>query len=82
MTNLTGQVALVTGTGRGQGRSHAVWSAVAGQGMLPTSAISDAVVWLASDGAARVTGVTLPVDSGHMVLPGFNNSPVLEVPAP
>jgi SDR family mycofactocin-dependent oxidoreductase len=58
------------------------WSALAGQGMLPTAAISDAVVWLASDAAARITGVTLPVDSGHMVLPGSNGNPVLEVPAP
>jgi SDR family mycofactocin-dependent oxidoreductase len=58
------------------------WSALAGQGMLPASAISEAVVWLASDGSARVTGVALPVDSGHMVLPGFNSNPVLEVPAP
>ncbi len=58
------------------------WSALAGQGMLPASAISEAVVWLASEGSARVTGVALPVDSGHMVLPGFNSNPVLEVPAP
>jgi SDR family mycofactocin-dependent oxidoreductase len=58
------------------------WSAIGGQGMLPASAISDAVVWLASEGSARVTGVALPVDSGHMVLPGFNSSPVLEVPEP
>jgi NAD(P)-dependent dehydrogenase (short-subunit alcohol dehydrogenase family) len=50
--------------------------------MLPASAISDAVVWLASDAAARVTGITLPVDSGHIVLPGSNGNPVLEVPEP
>jgi len=58
------------------------WSALAGQGMLPASAISEAVLWLASDASARITGVTLPVDSGHMVLPGANGNPVLEVPTP
>jgi SDR family mycofactocin-dependent oxidoreductase len=56
------------------------WSAIAGQGMLPASAISDAVVWLVSDSASRVTGVALPVDSGHLVLPGLNDSPVLDAP--
>jgi SDR family mycofactocin-dependent oxidoreductase len=57
------------------------WSAIAGQGMLPASAISEAVVWLASDSASRVTGVALPVDSGHMVLPGFNSNPLIDGPA-
>jgi SDR family mycofactocin-dependent oxidoreductase len=57
------------------------WSALAGQGMLPASAISEAVVWLASDAASRVTGVALPVDSGHMVLPGFNTTPQIDGPA-
>jgi SDR family mycofactocin-dependent oxidoreductase len=57
------------------------WSAIAGQGMLPAQAISDAVVWLTSDAAARVTGVALPIDSGHMILPGANNSPLIDGPA-
>ena len=54
------------------------WSALAGKGMLPPSAISQAVVWLASDDASNVTGVALPVDNGHMILPGFNGSPVFD----
>ncbi len=57
------------------------WSAIAGQGMLPAQAISDAVVWLCSDAAARVTGVALPVDSGHLILPGANPSPLIDGPA-
>jgi SDR family mycofactocin-dependent oxidoreductase len=57
------------------------WSAIAGQGMLPAQAISDAVVWLSSDAASRVTGVALPVDSGHMILPGFNANPLIDGPA-
>jgi SDR family mycofactocin-dependent oxidoreductase len=57
------------------------WSAIAGQGMLPAQAISEAVVWLCSDSASRVSGVALPVDSGHMILPGFNTHPLIVGPA-
>ena len=58
------------------------WSAIAGQGMLPAQAISDAVVWLTSDAAARVTGVALPVDSGHMILAGASTpAPLIDGPA-
>jgi SDR family mycofactocin-dependent oxidoreductase len=52
------------------------WSALAGRGLLRPAAISGAVVWLASDDARDVTGVALPVDGGHMILPGMNPSPV------
>ncbi|MCE0764917.1 mycofactocin-coupled SDR family oxidoreductase [Pseudonocardia kujensis] len=51
------------------------WSALAGRGALPADAVSDAVRWLVSDGAKHVTGVALPVDGGHLVLPGFNTDP-------
>jgi NAD(P)-dependent dehydrogenase (short-subunit alcohol dehydrogenase family) len=34
--------------------------------------IAEAALWLASDRAAYVTGVALPVDGGHLVLPGVN----------
>jgi NAD(P)-dependent dehydrogenase (short-subunit alcohol dehydrogenase family) len=57
------------------------WSAIAGQGMLPAEAISEAVVWLCSDSASRISGVALPVDSGHMILPGFNTNPLIDGPA-
>lgn len=43
--------------------------------MLPPEAVSDAILWLVSDEAAQVTGVALPVDAGHMILPGFNPEP-------
>jgi enoyl-[acyl-carrier-protein] reductase (NADH) len=33
-------------------------------------------VWLASDGAYGVTGQAIPVDAGHLALPGYNPAPV------
>ena len=46
-------------------------TALRGVGMLPASAIADAVAWLASPQAAQVTGVELVVDAGHLLLPGY-----------
>lgn len=47
-----------------------------GRTILPASAIADAMCFLASDEAAHVTGVELPVDAGHLILPGVNPDPV------
>jgi len=55
------------------------WSALAGRGLLDPATISRAVLWLASDDSADVTGVALPVDGGHAILPGMNPNPVREV---
>jgi SDR family mycofactocin-dependent oxidoreductase len=55
------------------------WSALAGRGLLRPSTISKAVVWLASDDAIDVTGVALPVDGGHSILPGSNPDPVRDL---
>jgi NAD(P)-dependent dehydrogenase (short-subunit alcohol dehydrogenase family) len=52
-----GKVAFITGAARGQGRSHAV--------RLEPIDISSAVLFLASDEARYVTGVTFPVDAGY-----------------
>lgn len=52
------------------------WPALAGRGLLEPSAVSDAVLWLASDEAQHVTGLAVPVDGGHHILPGFNTAPV------
>ena len=43
--------------------------------MLPPEAVSNAVLWLVSDEAEHVTGVALPVDGGHGILPGYNPNP-------
>jgi NAD(P)-dependent dehydrogenase (short-subunit alcohol dehydrogenase family) len=32
--------------------------------------IADAALWLVSDAAAAVTGVALPVEAGHLLMPG------------
>ena len=44
--------------------------------VLAPSAIAEAYSWLASDSAAQVTGIELPVDAGSLVLPGYNGAPV------
>lgn len=51
------------------------WNALAGRNLLSPQAISNAVLFLASDAASEITGISLAVDGGHMVLPGFNPSP-------
>lgn len=57
------------------------WSAIAGRGLLEPGTVSRSVVFLASDDARDITGVALPVDGGHAVLPGSNPNPVRELPA-
>jgi SDR family mycofactocin-dependent oxidoreductase len=52
------------------------WSALAGRGLLRPSTVSKAVLWLVGDDSADVTGVALPVDGGHAILPGVNPDPV------
>lgn len=50
--------------------------ALAGVGAMPPHVVADAALWLHSDLAARVTGVAVPVDAGHLILTGVNPSPV------
>jgi SDR family mycofactocin-dependent oxidoreductase len=52
------------------------WNVLPNTGCLPPRATAEAIVWLASDAASYITGVELPVDAGHLVLPGFNPWPV------
>ncbi len=61
-----GKVAFITGAGRGQGRSHAVRLAAEGADIIAVD-ISNAILFLASDEARYITGVTLPVDAGAML---------------
>lgn len=52
------------------------WNALAARGALAPASISRSVVFLASDDARDITGVALPVDGGHAILPGLNTAPV------
>jgi NAD(P)-dependent dehydrogenase (short-subunit alcohol dehydrogenase family) len=67
--------------GTPQDRRHNAygWSALAGRGLLEPSTVSRSVVFLASDDARDITGVALPVDGGHAVLPGSNPNPIREL---
>jgi SDR family mycofactocin-dependent oxidoreductase len=46
-----------------------------GSGHLPPEAIADAALFLNSALASNVTGISLPVDSGHLAMPGINLDP-------
>ena len=58
-----------------EGSSH--WHALKGTTIMPPQVIADTVLYLNSDLASAVTGVTIPVDSGHLLLPGINPTPTL-----
>jgi SDR family mycofactocin-dependent oxidoreductase len=52
------------------------FGALRGQSFLPPEVIADAALYLNSDLASAVTGATLPVDAGHLLMPGYNDSPI------
>ncbi|MCQ4152408.1 mycofactocin-coupled SDR family oxidoreductase [Rhodococcus qingshengii] len=52
------------------------YGALKGTTFMAPEAMADAALFLNSHLAANVTGVTLPVDSGHLLLTGSNPTPV------
>jgi SDR family mycofactocin-dependent oxidoreductase len=50
--------------------------ALKGRTFLSPQVIADTALYLNSELAAAVTGVTIPVDAGHMLLTGVNPAPV------
>lgn len=54
------------------------WHLLRGHAALPAVAVANAALWLASDEARHITGVEIPVDSGHCVLPGYNTAPIVD----
>jgi NAD(P)-dependent dehydrogenase (short-subunit alcohol dehydrogenase family) len=58
-------------------RASSHYHALRGAGTLAPQRIADAVLWLNSDLASAVTGVTVPVDAGHLLLTGYNHAPAL-----
>ncbi|THJ71353.1 mycofactocin-coupled SDR family oxidoreductase [Candidatus Frankia alpina] len=52
------------------------YGALKGTTFLDPQAIADTALYLNSDLAANVTGVTIPVDAGHLLIAGVNATPV------
>jgi SDR family mycofactocin-dependent oxidoreductase len=52
------------------------FTALKGTSFMDPQVIADTALYLNSDLAAKVTGVTIPVDAGHLILTGVNNTPV------
>ncbi len=64
------------GTIEDQRASGYHFHALRGAGMLDPSVIANAALWLHSGMASAVTGVTVPVDGGHLLMGGVNTSPI------
>lgn len=83
MTNWQGMWDMIAGKPAGEGteeeflRGGYSFHALRGVGYLEAQRIADAALWLNSDLAARVTGITVPVDAGHLLQPGYNPAPVI-----
>lgn len=43
---------------------------------MPPEVIANTALYVNLDLASAVTGVTIPVDAGHMILPGINHAPM------
>jgi SDR family mycofactocin-dependent oxidoreductase len=52
------------------------FAALKGTTFMDPQVIADTALYLNSGLAAKVTGVTIPVDAGHLILTGINPSPV------
>jgi SDR family mycofactocin-dependent oxidoreductase len=52
--------------------------ALRGRSALAPSAVADAMIWLASEEAANVSGLELVLDAGHSILPPFNPNPIVD----
>ena len=52
------------------------FAALKGTTFMDPQVIADTALYLNSDLAAKVTGVTIPVDAGHLVLTPYNHTPV------
>jgi hypothetical protein len=82
MTSWQGAWDMMSGKPAGEGTEEDMlaagyhFHALKGNGFLDPQRIADSVLYLNSDLASSVTGVTLPVDAGHLLLPGMNAEPV------
>ncbi|MFD1722742.1 mycofactocin-coupled SDR family oxidoreductase [Amnibacterium endophyticum] len=78
MTSWQGAWDMMSGKPEGEGTEADLlaaggsFHALKGAGMLQPHVIADAALWLNSDLAAAVTGISVPVDGGHLLQPGYN----------
>ncbi|GAA4168901.1 mycofactocin-coupled SDR family oxidoreductase [Gryllotalpicola koreensis] len=84
MTSWQGAWDMMSGKAAGEGTEEDLvaagysFHALKGAGMLHPHVIADAALWLNSDLAAAVTGISVPVDAGHLLQPGYNANPTRE----
>jgi enoyl-[acyl-carrier-protein] reductase (NADH) len=52
------------------------FAALKGTTFMPPQVIADTALYFNSSPAASVTGVTIPVDAGHLILTGIKPTPV------
>ncbi|MGT2425060.1 mycofactocin-coupled SDR family oxidoreductase [Amnibacterium kyonggiense] len=84
MTSWQGAWDMMSGKPAGEGTEADLvaaggsFHALKGAGMLQPHVIADAALWLNSDLAAAVTGISVPVDGGHLLQPGYNPNPGTE----
>lgn len=82
MTSWQGAWDMMSGKPAGEGTEEDMlaagygFHALKGNGFLSPQRIADAALWLNSDLASSVTGITVPVDAGHLLMPGVNANPV------
>jgi SDR family mycofactocin-dependent oxidoreductase len=69
------------GTREDRSRAAHSWGPLANRGLMAPSSVSKTVLWLASDDAANITGISVPIDAGHLLLPGLDLAPVIDDPA-
>lgn len=84
MTSWQGAWDMMSGKPAGEGTEADMleagysFHALKGNGFLSPQRIADAALWLNSDLASSVTGISVPVDAGHLLMPGYNSAPVTQ----
>jgi SDR family mycofactocin-dependent oxidoreductase len=82
MTSWQGAWDMMSGKPAGEGTEEDMleagysFHALKGIGFMSPQRIADTALYLNSDLASAVTGVTIPVDAGHLLQPGYNPAPV------
>jgi SDR family mycofactocin-dependent oxidoreductase len=82
MNDYQGSYDLMAGAAPGEGTPEARiaasrhWSILKGHSVIKPEAVSEAVLWLTSDESSETSGLVVPVDAGHMVMPAFNPAPI------